>query len=281
MIRPPGWLTRARSAARESPEEFFSQGRPLGAGRRESAVLLLVAPGDPGTPGASDADAHPYAATDTGSTPPTEIVVLTERAPTLRAHAGQIAFPGGAVDPTDSGPVATAVREAQEEVGVDPARLEILTTFPPVFVPASDSAVSTVLAWSPGPLDLRIASPAEVTRVLRVPLAALADPAHRFTVTHPVGYSGPGFEVERAFIWGFTALMLDRLLVLGGLARPWDEGVTRLLPDRVSGGRPPVVLPPVAPPVAPSAGAHPNDPAGRDPAGNGPTGRLRPGKETP
>ena len=75
--------------------------------------------------------------------------------------------------------------------------------------------------------------PAEVARVVRVPLAELLDPAHRFTVTHPSGYVGPAFDVDGLFVWGFTAGLLARVLALAGLERPWDTGDRRPLPERM------------------------------------------------
>ena len=59
------------------------------------------------------------------------------------------------------------------------------------------------------------------------------DPARRVLVTHPSGYEGPGFEVAGLLVWGFTAGLLDRLLTLGGFARPWDRGRRRPVPLRL------------------------------------------------
>ena len=72
-----------------------------------------------------------------------------------------------------------------------------------------------------------------------IPVAALSDPANRFTVRHPAGLVGPAFEVDGLFIWGFTAGLLDRLLTLGGWAQPWDQTVQRPLPAAVLGHWPP------------------------------------------
>ncbi|MEO6703304.1 MAG: coenzyme A pyrophosphatase, partial [Jatrophihabitantaceae bacterium] len=68
---------------------------------------------------------------------------------------------------------------------------------------------------------------AEVAGVQRLPIAALTDPANRFTVLHPSGFTGPGFEVAGLFVWGFTAGLLDRLLRLAGWELPWDRSVIR------------------------------------------------------
>ncbi|GAB47550.1 NUDIX hydrolase [Mobilicoccus pelagius] len=244
MTPRPAWLDHAAQEAGRAPHGFFTHGRVAGGGRRRSAVLLLVGPGE---------------------APGEETVVLTERSGRLRSHAGQVSFPGGAIDPGDGGPVDAALREAGEEIGLDRAGVDVLTTFPPVPVPASDSSVTTVLAWWSNPSPITVTSPVEVARILTIPLARFADPAHRITVTHPVGYHGVGFELDGVFVWGFTAAMLDRLLVLTGLARPWDAAVTRVLPDRVSGGRPPVVMPPAP---ASEGDADPATPAGTEVCGD-------------
>jgi hypothetical protein len=75
-----------------------------------------------------------------------------------------------------------------------------------------------------------------------VPIAELVDPANRFSVPHPSGLVGPGFQAGGLFIWGFTAILLSGLLELGGWARPWDASVIRPLPPSVA-GRP---VPPAA-----------------------------------
>lgn len=169
-------------------------------------------------------------------------VLLIQRAATLRKHAGQVAFPGGSVDDADASTVAAALREAEEEVGLDPASVQVVAEFPPLFIPVSGFVVTPVLAWWRDPHPVAPGDPAEVARVELVPIAELADPANRFSVPHPSGFVGPGFEAGGLFIWGFTALLLSGLLELGGWARPWDVSVTRSLPPSVA-GRP---VPPAA-----------------------------------
>src|SRR5689334_23000554 len=162
-------------------------------------------------------------------------VLLIQRAATLRRHAGQAAFPGGAVDPTDEHHLAAALREAQEEVGLDPASVRPVAELPALYIPRSGYVVTPILAWWERPHPVLAVDPAEVARVAVVPVAELSDPAHRFTVRHPSGFTGPAFEVDGLFIWGFTAALLDRLLDLGGWARPWDSGALRPLPAHLSG----------------------------------------------
>ena len=165
-------------------------------------------------------------------------VLLTERAAHLRSHAGQVAFPGGAVDPEDAGPVAAALREGREETGLDPAGVQIAGTLPDLYLMVTDYVVTPVIAWWRTPSAIGAVDPAEVARAVRVPVAELVEPGNRFRVTHPSGYVGPGFAASGLFVWGFTAGLLDRLLALAGWERPWDASRSRPLPPSVSGRRP-------------------------------------------
>jgi 8-oxo-dGTP pyrophosphatase MutT (NUDIX family) len=158
-------------------------------------------------------------------------VLLVERASTLREHAGQVAFPGGGADPEDAGPVATALREAEEETALDPAAVVPLAVLPDLFIPPSGFVVTPVLAHWARPSQIRAVDPGETARVVRAPLAELADPANRFSVSGPSGFVGPGFSVAGLLVWGFTGGLLAALLDLGGWARPWDTEVVRSLTD--------------------------------------------------
>lgn len=203
----PGWLAQPSRAAFSAPDERLSRFHPPASGGRASAVLILVGDGPAGPD-----------------------VLLIARATTMRSHAGQPAFPGGAADAGDDSPAATALREAAEEVGLDPASVQVVAELPALWLPPSGFVVTPVLAWWHSPHPVSALDPAEVAAVVRVPLAELAEPANRSQLRHPSGYVGPAFEVGGMLVWGFTAGLLDRLVAAAGWERPWDRARIRQLP---------------------------------------------------
>src|SRR3989440_5923499 len=93
------------------------------------------------------------------------LVSFIRRASTLRAHSGEIAFPGGAADDSDVSPIVTALREAQEEIGLDPSRVEVLGIMSPVFTVVSNFLITPVVAFLPevpGTLHLQLSEVAEI-----------------------------------------------------------------------------------------------------------------------
>jgi 8-oxo-dGTP pyrophosphatase MutT (NUDIX family) len=213
----PDWLRRLADAApRIRPEDLSRLAPPQGVLARPSAVLIAFRDGPAGP-----------------------AVLLIQRAADLRRHPGQVAFPGGALDPGDAGYTAAALREAAEETELNPASVLPLAELPTLFISGSGFAVTPVLAWWHTPQPLAPGDPAEVARVAVVPVRDLTDPGNRFRVRHPSGGLGPGFAVDGLFVWGFTAMLLDRLLVLAGWERPWDRTRTRDLPPALAAGRSP------------------------------------------
>ena len=157
-------------------------------------------------------------------------VLLLSRAATLRAHPGQVAFPGGRVDPDDDGPIAAALREAHEETGLDPDGVDVLGELTDVPLAFSQHLVTPVLGWWRHPSPVRVVDVAESAAVFRAPVADLLDPANRgVTVIRRDGqeWRGPGFLVgeppETHLVWGFTGMLLDGLFDRLGWAEPWDR----------------------------------------------------------
>jgi 8-oxo-dGTP pyrophosphatase MutT (NUDIX family) len=162
-------------------------------------------------------------------------LLLTERAHDMRSHPGQVSFPGGSIDPGET-PEAAALREAGEETGLDAAGVQVFATLPQLWLPPSNFAVTPVLAWWRAESPVRVVDAAEVHAVLRVPVAELLEPEHRVSVRHPSGWLGPAFligEDKDLILWGFTAGIIGRLFDYLGWTRPWDERVTRDLPDHM------------------------------------------------
>ncbi|MFG2195802.1 NUDIX hydrolase [Streptomyces sp. NPDC048639] len=206
-----------------------------------SAATHEVGPHSAGTtparPGAADTSAVPGPATAPVRSDPAgpsatnghrPELLLMERAGTLRSHAGQPSFPGGALDPEDGdprtvGPLRAALREAWEETGLDPSGVQIFGALPRLYIPVSGFVVTPVLGWWRAPSPVAPVDPAETARVFTVPVAELTDPANRAVTTHPSGYQGPAFLVRDALVWGFTAGVIDRLLHFAGWERPWDR----------------------------------------------------------
>ncbi|UPO76033.1 CoA pyrophosphatase [Arthrobacter sp. Helios] len=160
-------------------------------------------------------------------------VLFVERAATLNAHPGQVAFPGGGVDEADADPVAAALREANEETGLDPAGVRVLGTLPQVGLPVSNFLVTPVLGWWDRPTPVDVVDEAESASVFRVPVADLLNPANRRTTVVARGgqeHRGPAFLVNGVVVWGFTALILDNLFNQLGWTLPWDSS-QEMVPD--------------------------------------------------
>ncbi len=144
------------------------------------------------------------------------MVLLTHRTAHLSSHSGQVAFPGGKADPGDADAVATALREAHEEIGLVANAVEVLGTMP-TYTTGSAFVVTPVVALV-DPLANFVPNPYEVAQVFEVPLAFLMNPAHHRR--HRVEWEGAQREWlsmpyhdghNEHFIWGATAGMLRNL----------------------------------------------------------------------
>jgi 8-oxo-dGTP pyrophosphatase MutT (NUDIX family) len=201
----PDWLEPVARAARTIQPQQLSRFLPPESGGRQSAVLILFGEAADGPE-----------------------LLLMERAGSLRSHAGQPSFPGGALDPEDGdpktdGPLRAALREAREETGLDPSGVQIFGVLPRLYIPVSGFVVTPVLGWWRTPSPVGPVDPAETARVFTVPVADLTAPENRATTVHPSGHRGPAFLVQGALVWGFTAGVIDRILHYAGWERPWDR----------------------------------------------------------
>jgi 8-oxo-dGTP pyrophosphatase MutT (NUDIX family) len=221
-VARPDWLTTLAEALADPAQldPIFAV-RP-GTGARQAAVLILIG------------DASP----SKGEGEPGPEILFVERPTTMRTHAAQIAFPGGAADPGDADLADTALREAAEETGVDSAGIEVIGQLLPAHVAVSGFDVTGVVGWWARRSPVSAVDPREVATVLVVPVAVLVDPANRARVHHPSGYTGPAFVVDDHLIWGLTAHLLDGVLQLAGWQRPWNADRMLEIPARYLTGRP-------------------------------------------
>lgn len=231
----PDWLEPVRLAASDvTIDDLTRLVPPEDASPRRGAVLILFGEGPAGPE-----------------------LLLTERSHDLRHHPGQVSFPGGALDEGET-PVEAALREAEEETGLDPSGVEVFAQLPELWLPPSNFAVTPVLAWWAQPTPVRVVDPGEVHAVLREPVAELLDAEHRFVTRHPrSGWLGPSFwigEGKDVLLWGFTAGVISRLFDRAGWTTPWDETRVRDLPTAMlqggptrAAGRPPATLRPEEP----------------------------------
>jgi 8-oxo-dGTP pyrophosphatase MutT (NUDIX family) len=191
------------------------EGRTLAAG----LVLLYPHPlaRGPGDPRAAGAHATPSDAPG----PLAPHLVLTQRTTTMRRHSGQISLPGGRYDLEDGSLLRTALRETQEELGVDPAGLTLWGRLEPEHIVATHYALAPFVAYAPR-RPAFVPAPAEVAEVIDMPLALLLDPS---TVEEEV-WDFQGAERRVSFfryrehkIWGATARILSQIVLLLDPAR--------------------------------------------------------------
>ena len=165
---------------------------------RQAAVLALLYPDDDGL----------------------ARIVLTERLTYDGYHSGEVSLPGGKAEPSDDGPVGTALREAAEEIGLDgdAAGVTILGTLDEVFIPVSDFRITPIVALAARRPHLA-SNPAEVARILEPPVAAFLPDApveivERLIREWPLRYGG--YRIDGLHVWGATARILGQLgAVLG------------------------------------------------------------------
>jgi 8-oxo-dGTP pyrophosphatase MutT (NUDIX family) len=189
-----------------------------GTGRDAAVLVLFSGPAD----------------SPNGGLPDDADLLVTVRASTLRHHAGQAAFPGGAADPGDDGPIFTAMREATEETGIDTSRLTPLATLEKMFIPPSGFHVVPVLAYSPDPGPVFVVDESETAVVARVPVRAFINPENRLMVYRKENtrrLAGPAFLLNEMLVWGFTGQVISAMLDVAGWTRPWNTEDVRELDE--------------------------------------------------
>ncbi|UZD23694.1 CoA pyrophosphatase [Algoriphagus halophytocola] len=130
-------------------------------------------------------------------------------------HSGQIALPGGKMEDFDADIIATALREANEEVGVKPDSVEIIGQMSDLFIPASNFLVSPVIGFSEEIPDF-VPEEREVERIIQASVKTLFEPSYRkkkiLTLSNNFKLDTPYFEVDQEVVWGATAMILSELL---------------------------------------------------------------------
>lgn len=207
----PDWLQPVEVGARSiTVHELTRFMPPEGSDARRGAVLMLFGEGPVGPD-----------------------LLLTERAHHMRSHPGQVSFPGGSIDAGETAREA-ALREAEEETGLDPSGVQIFAELPELWLPPSNFAVTPLLGWWREQSPVSVVSPDEVHAIYRVPLSELRDPTHRISVQHPSGWVGPGFMIgdeKDVILWGFTAGIVSRLFDFLGWTDPVSDPPVRDLPS--------------------------------------------------
>ncbi|PFG17764.1 8-oxo-dGTP pyrophosphatase MutT (NUDIX family) [Propionicimonas paludicola] len=211
FVPVPDELLAARARLAEPGVLALAAARPP-QGKRAAAVLILLSQGE-----------HGYQ------------LVLVEKRAELRNHAGQVAFPGGGIEPDDASPIAAALREAAEEVGVSDD-VEVLGVLPAAHIPRSGFDVTSVVAWWTNPQPLAVVDAEELSAVHVIAVDELLDPANRCTWVLPAGFEGPAFMIGELYIWGFTAYLLDELFELLGWTKPWPRDRHTEIPARFLAG---------------------------------------------
>lgn len=194
------------------PEE---QARAAGQKYRPAAVLALFAESRGPSHASSESDL-------TGVD-----IFLVKRSPNLVHHPGQIALPGGGLDPGET-PEVAALREAEEETGVQADSIDLIGPLDEVALPVSGNIVTPVLGWSDRIQQSHHWDTSEVLLPLQVPVADLLNPQNR-AVVRLASFQSAGFYLPTGWVWGFTGNLLSYLFDQLGWTRTWDTTRTHTI----------------------------------------------------
>ncbi len=187
----PGSIVQLRMAPHGQELHEFTP--PLNQPLRQAAVLLLLYPQPEGMS-----------------------VIFTLRPTTLKHHAGEISFPGGAREPHDASLQYTALREGYEELGVAPDTLSVLGALTPLYIPPSRNLVHPFVGWLTPPAVFRPQAQ-EVAQILAISLRHLRRPdtiTRRQWAHHGIQIDTPCYIMNDQCIWGATAMMLSEFLAI-------------------------------------------------------------------
>jgi 8-oxo-dGTP pyrophosphatase MutT (NUDIX family) len=197
LRRPPGEDAQYRMAPALRWEHVRASAPPASA--RPSAVLILLYPAAAGWS-----------------------TLLIKRGTYDGAHSGQVAFPGGRLEPHDASEAHAALREAEEEVGLDPAEVDLLGRLSPLYVPASHHLIHPFVGRAAAEPLFR-PEPAEVSALLPVDLAHLFAPGTKaettLTVRGGLRLQAPYYAVAGETVWGATAMIISELEAVFGRER--------------------------------------------------------------
>lgn len=185
--REPGWLdtirTRVEHCRSADPDPSVN------GAHRTAAVLVLL----------SGNDDRPT-------------IVLTERAATLTNYPGTLVFPGGSTETGDDGPVATALRESAEEIGIDPTHVHIIGSLPPLWLSATRFLVTPVVGWCTRLQLTDFLNPDEVAVVIQIPLREFAKTSGRVQRNGTTDRGGHRYSFEGTAVGDMASTVIDALL---------------------------------------------------------------------
>ena len=219
QLRPelaPDWLSPALDVRGEDVLKIINRNpeRHEAPAKSTAAVLMLIG-------GTNREDAT---------------VLLTHRSPHMRSHSGQIAFPGGRIDPPDVNIVDTALREAWEETGLDRKTVIPLADWGETCVPVRRNRITAVLAHWNQPSQVGVVNTEEADDVFVLPISELRNPENRLMLAWD-RWRSPSFRINDYIIWGFTAAALTTLLDKTGWATEWDMDRTFDLHETIAASR--------------------------------------------